>query len=81
MPITETPDDLKEPGQPEAASGQPETAPPPTPDSAARVPQGTSRWIDYDSHELLEMISELEDERRWHASAREFSGPCSFTSC
>jgi TonB family protein len=25
----------------------------------------SSRWIDYDSHELLEMISELEDERRW----------------
>lgn len=26
---------------------------------------GGSRWIDYDTHELLEMISELEDERRW----------------
>ena len=25
----------------------------------------TSRWIDYDTHELLVMISELEDERRW----------------
>jgi outer membrane biosynthesis protein TonB len=25
----------------------------------------TSRWISYDTHELLEMISELEDERRW----------------
>jgi TonB family protein len=24
-----------------------------------------SRWIDYDTHELLEMIGELEDERRW----------------
>lgn len=24
-----------------------------------------SRWVDYDPHELLEMISELEDERRW----------------
>jgi TonB family protein len=24
-----------------------------------------SRWVDYDSHELLEMIGELEDERRW----------------
>ena len=24
-----------------------------------------SRWIDYDTHELLNMISELEDERRW----------------
>jgi len=26
---------------------------------------GNSRWVDYDTHELLEMISELEDERRW----------------
>jgi outer membrane biosynthesis protein TonB len=25
----------------------------------------TSRWVDYDTYELLEMISELEDERRW----------------
>jgi TonB family protein len=24
-----------------------------------------SRWTDYNSHELLEMIGELEDERRW----------------
>jgi outer membrane biosynthesis protein TonB len=24
-----------------------------------------SRWVDYDTFELLEMISELEDERRW----------------
>ncbi len=24
-----------------------------------------SRWADYETHELLEMISELEDERRW----------------
>jgi TonB family protein len=24
-----------------------------------------SRWVDYDHHELLEMISDLEDERRW----------------
>lgn len=24
-----------------------------------------SRWVDYETHELLEMISELEDERRW----------------
>ncbi|MGB9409376.1 MAG: hypothetical protein WCA89_17715, partial [Terracidiphilus sp.] len=25
----------------------------------------SSRWIDYNTHELLEMIGELEDERRW----------------
>jgi len=32
-----------------------------------RVSRGaaTSRWVDYDTHELLMMISELEDERRW----------------
>jgi outer membrane biosynthesis protein TonB len=32
-----------------------------------RVRRGasTSRWVDYDTHELLNMISELEDERRW----------------
>jgi hypothetical protein len=30
----------------------------------SRVVRG-SRWVDYDTHELLEMISELEDERRW----------------
>ncbi len=29
------------------------------------APVRGSRWVDYDTHELLEMISELEDERRW----------------
>jgi hypothetical protein len=32
--------------------------------SSSPVVRG-SRWIDYDTHELLEMIGELEDERRW----------------
>ena len=32
---------------------------------AARPAVRGSRWIDYDTHELLQMISELEDERRW----------------
>ena len=27
--------------------------------------RAASRWLDYDTHELLTMISELEDERRW----------------
>ncbi len=31
----------------------------------ARAPRSSSRWVDYDTHELLEMIGELEDERRW----------------
>jgi len=30
----------------------------------SRVVRG-SRWVDYDTHELLQMLSELEDERRW----------------
>jgi TonB family protein len=32
----------------------------------ARSPlKSSSRWIDYDTHELLQVISDLEDERRW----------------
>ncbi len=34
------------------------------PEASSPVVRG-SRWIDYNTHELLEMISELEDERRW----------------
>ncbi len=43
----------------------------PTPGDEAKTPEpllrgaSTSRWVDYDTHELLQMISELEDERRW----------------
>jgi len=58
MSITETPNDLKEPGQPEAA-------PAATANGAGSPPVSLSRWVDYDTHELLDMISELEDERRW----------------
>jgi hypothetical protein len=36
----------------------------PAPEPGPRVVRG-SRWVDYDTHELLEMIGELEDERRW----------------
>lgn len=44
---------------------EPDSEPPSEPgDSRARSVRG-SRWVDYDTHELLEMISELEDERRW----------------
>jgi hypothetical protein len=32
---------------------------------AVNASSGNSRWVDYDTHELLMMISELEDERRW----------------
>ena len=33
-------------------------------ETAPRACRG-SRWVDYDTYELLNMISELEDERRW----------------
>ncbi len=75
MPISEAPADVNEPNKPpqessalgeqrvitEEAGPDSEREPgePPAP-----VVSG-SRWIDYDTHELLEMISELEDERRW----------------
>lgn len=68
MPITETPSKVNEPNDPtgigpgSAAAG--ESAPQPD-DKAPLAPRSTSRWVDYDTHELLEMISELEDERRW----------------
>jgi hypothetical protein len=53
-PAVTTPD----PGDPDA--GQESREPKP----ASPVVRG-SRWVDYDTHELLTMISELEDERRW----------------
>jgi outer membrane biosynthesis protein TonB len=35
------------------------------PEGEARPAGRRSRWVDYGTYELLEMISELEDERRW----------------
>ncbi len=73
MPIREAPADVNEPSKPEtstgaagegsrdndgATSGQETRA-------IANTSSGNSRWVDYDTHELLNMISELEDERRW----------------
>ena len=43
-----------------AAAPEEQTRPPEPATDGSR-----SRWVDYDTHELLEMISELEDERRW----------------
>lgn len=55
--------DPDEPARPESDSARQDVA------LAEEEPQprgpSTSRWVDYDTHELLEMISELEDERRW----------------
>lgn len=57
MPTSELPTNTNQP------SGQPESTEPVAPPPVANI--GGSRWVDYDTHELLEMISELEDERRW----------------
>jgi TonB family protein len=61
MPITESPTKLNEPM---GTGPDPEPSQIPAPDEQPRS-RSTSRWIDYDTHELLEMIGELEDERRW----------------
>ena len=58
------------PLEPAPDSTRPEPAsqePPPSRLSGplSRPSSGGSRWVDYDAHELLEMIGELEDERRW----------------
>jgi hypothetical protein len=68
MPTDETPNDVNEPKGPAETNHNPvapaleETLRPA--ESVSPVVRG-SRWIDYDTHELLEMISDLEDERRW----------------
>jgi outer membrane biosynthesis protein TonB len=64
MPIDEEPNKSSEPTGPEESM-------PATPlaveEQGGLVTLGTSssRWLDYDTHELLSMISDLEDERRW----------------
>src|SRR5664279_5191240 len=71
MPTSEAPTDVNEPKRP--AGDTPETAEPdqasPPADGERGEPapavRSQSRWVDYDTHELLSMISELEDERRW----------------
>ena len=73
MPTSEDP--VNEPNEPTGTSQETGSAELPTPasDRASNPEPGepasrivsTSRWVDYDTHELLEMISELEDERRW----------------
>ncbi|MGB7987717.1 MAG: hypothetical protein WCF54_21325, partial [Terracidiphilus sp.] len=55
MSIDETPINEKESGTDE----------PIRPAAFPSVVVRGSRWVDYDTHELLQMISELEDERRW----------------
>ena len=67
MPIAETPTKVNEPDDP-AGTGPDSQGPGQTlhpEEDQAPAPRSRSRWVDYDTHELLEMISELEDERRW----------------
>ena len=70
MPTREAPVDVNEPmGRTEVdpfeESLVSEAAPNPEPGGPASPVVRGSRWIDYNTHELLEMIGELEDERRW----------------
>jgi outer membrane biosynthesis protein TonB len=67
MPSTDTPTKLNEPSEPTGNPPDPDGKEPETSsgDSGQRRGYSTSRWVDYDTHELLDMISELEDERRW----------------
>ncbi len=73
MPIREAPADVNEPSKPETSTGAAGEGSPENDAAAsgqearaiANTSSGNSRWVDYDTHELLNMISELEDERRW----------------
>ena len=68
MPIDRASTDVNEPSGPAETNPAGSSLAPKIPgeerSSASPVVSG-SRWIDYDTHELLQMISELEDERRW----------------
>jgi len=72
--------DVNEPDEPGKPNGPAKASPADNPravleqESSVRVSEPAeagppvasgSRWVDYNTHELLEMISELEDDRRW----------------
>jgi len=71
MPLSVVPTSVNEPNEPPAGGpGQPDPTPQEPRQSEEPREERTpvvrgSRWVDYDTHELLEMIGELEDERRW----------------
>ena len=71
MPTSEAPTDVNEPkGPAETTLGADsrEQGIPASPQeliAPLALSSGGSRWLDYNTHELLEMISDLEDERRW----------------
>ncbi|MGB6742302.1 MAG: hypothetical protein WBE38_01505 [Terracidiphilus sp.] len=68
MPTREAPAAVNQPEGPSETAPEQESpaveAEPQEPGFRPPVVRG-SRWVDYDTHELLEMIGELEDERRW----------------
>jgi len=69
MPTSETKNTVNEPDEPtaivpEAGSAGSDDLHQGEPEPALQV-RSTSRWMASDTHELLDMISELEDERRW----------------
>jgi hypothetical protein len=71
MPTSEAKTTANEPSGPESnlesGSGIPSNLPEQESAQPGPIHPGAlpSRWVDYDTHELLQMISELEDERRW----------------
>jgi hypothetical protein len=68
MPASQTPINPNTPTPEETSAAQsPEQNQPSDGNSDAPIMLGrsSSRYVDYDSHELLERISQYEDERRW----------------
>jgi hypothetical protein len=68
MPTEEAPTDVNEAREPAEATADlaaPGLDEQPAPAAPAVPLVGGSRWVDYDTHELLLLISDLEDERRW----------------
>jgi outer membrane biosynthesis protein TonB len=69
MPTSETQTTANEPDEPTGIVPEPGNVgaddPRPLDEEPPLPVTSRSRWVDYDTHELLNMISELEDERRW----------------
>lgn len=71
MPISEAPANANEPKEPveasqDTGSSEAENSALAATNGNSVVPAGRgSRWVDYETHELLQTISDLEDERRW----------------
>ena len=65
MPTREAPADVNEPKDPLQTAPEAESPAPGENGSYRGLAVRGSRWVDYDTHELMQVISELEDERRW----------------